>query len=136
MNWIKTSDRLPEKSQEVIIYYREHGINIMRVATAYYDKTIKNCCFETGGGYGYDIDDVKFWAPLPLGPNEDEPIVIFKIDDYLKKTDASKFLGVTGNTLINWERDGKLKTYRHPLNKYRLYKKEDLAKLLSSICVS
>lgn len=53
--------------------------------------------------------------------------------NYLKITAAAHFLGVTSATLRNWERQGKLKAYRNPLNRYRLYKKEDLEKLLQRI---
>ena len=53
--------------------------------------------------------------------------------DFLQIKAAAKFLGVSPNTLRNWERSGKLTTYRHPINGYRLYKKTDLETLLSSI---
>ncbi|HBY06049.1 MAG: Transcriptional regulator, MerR family [candidate division TM6 bacterium GW2011_GWE2_42_60] len=56
-----------------------------------------------------------------------------KIIDYLKIKDAASFLGVTPNTLRNWEKDKKITVYRNPQNAYRLYKKEDLEKLLNSI---
>ncbi|MEM8529483.1 MAG: helix-turn-helix domain-containing protein [Chloroflexota bacterium] len=53
--------------------------------------------------------------------------------DFLQIKAAAKFLGVSPNTLRNWERSGKLTTYRHPINGYRLYKKTDLETLLSAI---
>lgn len=56
-----------------------------------------------------------------------------KITDYLKITEAAKFLGVTANTLRNWEKERKIKVYRNPQNSYRLYKKEDLEELLANI---
>jgi DNA (cytosine-5)-methyltransferase 1 len=56
-----------------------------------------------------------------------------KIIDYLTIKEAAKFLGVVPNTLRNWERDKKISTYRNPLNRYRLYKKEDLETLLNNI---
>lgn len=56
-----------------------------------------------------------------------------KISDYLKIKDAAKFLGVSPNTLRNWERDKKITVYRNPNNQYRLYKKEDLEQLLSMV---
>ncbi len=55
------------------------------------------------------------------------------IRDYLKIKDAAAFLGVSVNTLRNWERAGKLATYRHPINGFRLYKKTDLEALLAAI---
>lgn len=56
-----------------------------------------------------------------------------KINEYMRIREASKFLGVTENTLRNWEKDKKLNVLRNPLNKYRLYRKEDLEQLLSNI---
>jgi len=47
--------------------------------------------------------------------------------------DAAVFLGVTPNTLRNWEKEKKIMVYRNPQNQYRLYKKEDLEKVLLSI---
>lgn len=58
---------------------------------------------------------------------------MFKITDYLTVQGAAEFLGVSANTLRNWERDKKISVYRNPQNKYRLYKKEDLEKILNSI---
>lgn len=56
-----------------------------------------------------------------------------KLQDYLQIKAAAAFLGVSVNTLRNWERAGKLATYRHPINGYRLYKKADLEALLASV---
>jgi DNA (cytosine-5)-methyltransferase 1 len=47
--------------------------------------------------------------------------------------EAAELLGVAENTLRNWERSGKLRVYRHPINNYRLYKRADIAALLASI---
>ncbi len=55
------------------------------------------------------------------------------IRDYLTIKEAAAFLGVSPNTLRNWERTGKLTTYRHPLNGYRLYKQVELVALLTAI---
>lgn len=56
-----------------------------------------------------------------------------KIDNYLKIRDAADLLGVSPSTLRNWERQGKLKAHRNPLNRYRLYRKKDLEALLKEI---
>ncbi len=53
--------------------------------------------------------------------------------DYLKVLDAAKYLNVTAQTLRNWDKQGKLKPHRHPMNNYRLYKKTDLDKILKKI---
>ena len=44
------------------------------------------------------------------------------LKDYLTVKDAAAFLGVTPITLRRWDRKGKLKSTRHPINRYRLYK--------------
>jgi MerR family copper efflux transcriptional regulator len=46
---------------------------------------------------------------------------------------AAQMLGVTPLTLRNWDKRGKLKPTRHPLNNYRVYKRKDIEKLLSDI---
>ncbi len=56
-----------------------------------------------------------------------------KINEYMNIKQAARFIGVTENTLRNWEKDKKLNVLRNPLNRYRLYKKEDLEQLLNSI---
>lgn len=56
-----------------------------------------------------------------------------KIIDYLKIKEAAEFIGVTPNTLRNWEKENKIMVYRNPQNLYRLFKKEDLELLLSNI---
>ncbi len=56
-----------------------------------------------------------------------------KLDEYLHITEAAKYVGVCINTLRNWETAGKLRVYRNPLNRYRLYKTSDLDELLHLI---
>ena len=46
---------------------------------------------------------------------------------------AAELLGVTPLTLRNWDRDGKLKAMRHPLNNYRVYKRQDIERFITSI---
>ena len=58
---------------------------------------------------------------------------MLKIIDYLTIKEAAEFIGVTPNTLRNWEEEKKIIVYRNPVNKYRLYKKEDLENLLNTI---
>ena len=53
--------------------------------------------------------------------------------DYLRIKQAAEFIGVSESTLRNWERSGKITTYRHPISRYRLYKKIDLEDLLKGI---
>ena len=53
-----------------------------------------------------------------------------KLDGYLRIKEAAEFLGVSPNTLRNWGRDGKIPEHRHPVNNYRLYKTNELTRLL------
>ena len=53
-----------------------------------------------------------------------------KLRDYLRISEAAEYLGVSPNTLRNWENAGKLVAHRHPVNKYRLFKREELDALL------
>ena len=46
---------------------------------------------------------------------------------------ASQLLGVTPLTLRNWDKNGKLKALRHPMNNYRVYKRDDVEKLVEMI---
>lgn len=55
------------------------------------------------------------------------------LQNYLRIKQAAKFIGVSESTLRNWDRGGKIIAYRHPINRYRLYKKEDLEALLKKI---
>lgn len=56
-----------------------------------------------------------------------------KIKNYLKIKAAALYLGVTPNTLRNWEKANKITVYRNPVNSYRLYRKDDLETVLNNI---
>jgi excisionase family DNA binding protein len=62
---------------------------------------------------------------------------MFKIKNmanlYITIKQASKILGVSPITLRNWDKNGKLKAHRHPMNNYRVYKIEDLEKVIQEI---
>ena len=47
--------------------------------------------------------------------------------------EAAEMLGVTPLTLRNWDRKGKLIALRHPLNNYRVYKRQDIDSLIAVI---
>ena len=46
---------------------------------------------------------------------------------------AAEYIGVTPLTLRNWDKAGKLKAVRNPLNGYRMYDIEELDKFLSQL---
>ena len=52
---------------------------------------------------------------------------------YITIKQASRILGVSPLTLRNWDKNGKLKAHRHPMNNYRVYKIEDLEKVIHEI---
>ena len=52
---------------------------------------------------------------------------------YLTIKEAAKLLGVTPLTLRNWDKSGKLRAYRNPINNYRLYKAEEIELFLRKI---
>ena len=52
---------------------------------------------------------------------------------YMTVKEAAAFLGVSPKTLRNWDRTNKLKPVRHPLNQYRLYRRQDLEVLLRKL---
>jgi len=56
-----------------------------------------------------------------------------RLNDYLTVGEAARFLGVSPSTLRNWDRAGKVKAGRHPVNGYRLYRREDLQRLMGQI---
>ena len=55
------------------------------------------------------------------------------LSKFLTVQQAASRLGVSASTLRNWDRAGKLKAHRHPINGYRLYATEELEKLLQSV---
>lgn len=52
---------------------------------------------------------------------------------YLTINDVAKLLGVTPLTLRNWDKAGKFKALRNPINNYRVYKTMDIDILLRKI---
>jgi excisionase family DNA binding protein len=53
--------------------------------------------------------------------------------DFLTVGEAASTLGVSRSTLRNWDKAGKLKPYRHPVNGYRLYSRPELEALLQKV---
>ena len=55
-----------------------------------------------------------------------------KLNEFLRISEAAEYLGVSPNTLRNWENAGKIAAHRHPVNDYRLFKQSELDELLES----
>lgn len=54
-------------------------------------------------------------------------------DKSLTVGEAAAQLGVTPATLRNWDRSGKLKPHRHPINGYRIYANAEIEALKNAI---
>jgi len=52
---------------------------------------------------------------------------------YLRLKEVAKILGVSTQTLRKWDKSGKLKAYRNPINNYRIYKPEDIELFIRKI---
>ena len=55
------------------------------------------------------------------------------IKEFLGRREAARYLGISLNTLVNWENKKKIKFSINPVNKRRLYKKDDLFNFLKSL---
>lgn len=47
---------------------------------------------------------------------------------------AAKAFGVSPDTLRRWDKAGKLKATRHPMNNYRVYSVQTIEKLKDQLC--
>ena len=63
-------------------------------------------------------------------------VEVEKLSDYMRVAEAADYLGVSPNTLRNWVNAGKIAAVRHPVNDYRLFKKEDLDALLKKVAAA
>jgi PAS domain S-box-containing protein len=59
------------------------------------------------------------------------PVANPTLADYLTVGQAAELLGVSAWTLRNWDKSGKLKPHRHPINGHRLYRHEELTAVLA-----
>lgn len=52
---------------------------------------------------------------------------------YFSIKEAAEILGVSPLTLRNWDKSGKFKAARHPMNNYRVYKLSQLEEIINDI---
>ena len=53
--------------------------------------------------------------------------------EYLRVKEAAALLGVSPNTIRSWGGEGKIPEYRHPINRFRLYKRAELEGVIRGI---
>jgi excisionase family DNA binding protein len=56
-----------------------------------------------------------------------------KLNKYVKTAEAARILGVSQNTLRAWAEAGKIPMRRNPVNRYRLFLRQDLERFLARI---
>jgi len=56
-----------------------------------------------------------------------------RVQEFVTVKDAARTLGVSPNTIRAWGAAGKLPEYRHPMNNYRLYKRDDLESVVEQL---
>ena len=55
------------------------------------------------------------------------------LQEYLTIREAADLVGVSPSTLRAWDRAGKLRATRNPMNRYRLYRREDIERFLARL---
>jgi len=58
------------------------------------------------------------------------------MDNFITIKDASKILKISPMTLRRWDKNGKLKTIRHPFNNYRVYNQKEVEKIYENYFLS
>ncbi|QDU92645.1 MerR family DNA-binding transcriptional regulator [Lignipirellula cremea] len=56
-----------------------------------------------------------------------------QVQDMLRVGEAAKLLGVTSETLRNWDKSGRLVATRHPVTGYRYYRESELERFLLKV---
>ena len=51
------------------------------------------------------------------------------IQGFMTVKEAAEYLGVSPITLRRWDKKGKLKTRRHPMNNFRIYSKDEVRRI-------
>lgn len=69
----------------------------------------------------------------PMGHKHLGKTALENLRDFLSITEAAEYLGVSPNTLRNWENAGKIEAHQHPVNGYRLFKQKELDALLKQL---
>lgn len=55
------------------------------------------------------------------------------MEKYLSVSQAAEILNISAETLRRWDNSGKFKSFRHPINNYRVYSEEQVANLIQDM---
>ena len=58
-----------------------------------------------------------------------------RLNEYVKVAEAAEILGVAQGTVRSWAEAGKIPMHKNPVNGYRLFRRKDLMKFLSTVAV-
>lgn len=70
MKWIKTSEQLPEKSQNVLFLVKWSKDHFEERYSGVYVESCGDKYFTTAGGSGRGVEIVTHWMPYPDLPEE------------------------------------------------------------------
>lgn len=70
--WISIDERLPEEGKDVLIYVPGFDTSPI-IDIAWLDNGANGALCLVGSQYGFDIEDVTHWQPLPQPPEDKEP---------------------------------------------------------------
>lgn len=65
-----------------------------------------------------------------MEPEEKTSVEYKKLNEYISTAKAAEILGIDRGTLVKWSDKKKIPVYYNPMNNYRMYKPEDLQKIL------
>ena len=54
-------------------------------------------------------------------------------DKHYSRSEAADLLQIHRGTLMRWEREGKIKSFKHPVSGWVFYKKKDIDKLAKKL---
>lgn len=70
---------------------------------------------------------------MKKNPTRIHHIEIPYVKKYLKVKEVASLLSVTPLTLRNWDKSGRLKALRNPINNYRVYKADEVELFLRRV---
>jgi len=54
-------------------------------------------------------------------------------DEFVLVSEAAEMLGVCPNTIRSWGANGNITEYRHPVNDYRMFKRQEIERLINKM---